>query len=637
MMLNKLLLPVFILFSWSVFGQEVMTPELLLQVGRVSAIGFSDDGQYVLYSVKHFDVAKNEGHSKTYKISVNGGSPEEVSRVSDFIHNDKISPDGTHKIRSKEVKMDKIFGRDYYPELSQSDVMIYNDLNYRHWDQWEDGRYSHVFLYTRSDTGFDKGLDIMNGEPYDCPQKPFGGSGDFIWSPDGKNIVYVTKKSKGKEYAKSTNSDIYSYNIERKTTVNLTAGREGYDQSPAFSPKGQMAWLSMRSPGYESDKNDILVTNGDTTVNLTGHWDRTVNNFKWSNDGQKIFFTAATNGTVQLFEVNYSETSTALPVIKQITSGRFDIRGIIGQSGQELVVSRTDMNHAVELYRVDIATGRMKQLTHVNDELYNSIQLSRIEKRMSKTTDDKDLLSWVIYPPDFDPQKKYPVLLYLQGGPQGALSQFYSFRWNFQLMAAHGYIVLAPNRRGMPGYGVKWNEQISKDYGGQCMKDYLSAIDDFTQESYVDTSRIGAIGASFGGYSSFYLMGHHQGRFKTFVSHDGIFNWTSMYGTTEELWFVNWDLGGPYWEKDNADAQKAYGDFNPVNFVDKWDTPILIIQGGIDYRVPIGQGLEAFQAAQLKGLKSRLLYFPHENHWVLKAQNSLIWHRQFYKWLDETL
>ena len=322
---------------------------------------------------------------------------------------------------------------------------------------------------------------------------------------------------------------------------------------------------------------------------------------------------------------------------RQISDGQFDVNGIVAQSGSNLIVYRRDMNHATEIYSLNISSGAMKKLSNGNDATYKDIKMSKIEKRIVKTTDGKDMPTWVIYPPDFDASKKYPTLLYCQGGPQGALSQFYSFRWNFQLMAAQGYIIVAPNRRGMPGYGVEWNEQISKDYGGQNMADYLSAIDDVDKESYVDTDRLGCIGASYGGYSVFYLASRHEGRFKSFVSHDGIFNWRSMYGTTEELFFVNWDLGGAYWDKENAAAQKSYNEFNPINFVDKWDTPILIIQGGKDFRVPIGQGLEAFQAAQLQGIKSRLLFFPEENHWVLSAQNSLVWQREFYKWLAETL
>ena len=395
--------------------------------------------------------------------------------------------------------------------------------------------------------------------------------------------------------------------------------------------------MRMKRDGYESDKHDIIVRLPEGDVNLTQDWDGTVNGFIWSEDGSKIYFNAPIGGTVHAFQIDvpFGQKNGSKP--KQISQGQFDVNGIIGQSGNHLIVYRRDMNHAPEIYNLNIANGEMKQLSEANDGIYKDIKMSNIEKRMVKTTDGKDMVTWVIYPPDFDPGKKYPTLLYCQGGPQGALSQFYSFRWNFQLMAANGYIIVAPNRRGVPGFGVEWNEQISKDYGGQNMKDYLSAIDDVAKESYVDKDRMGCIGASYGGYSVFYLASRHEGRFKSFISHDGIFNWRSMYGTTEELFFVNWDIGGAYWDKENAAAQRSYTEFNPVNFVDKWDTPIMIIQGGKDFRVPIGQGLEAFQAAQLQGIKSRLLIFPEENHWVLSPQNSLVWQREFFKWLEETV
>jgi len=539
-----------------------------------------------------------------------------------------------HRIVEGEVKIDKVFGTDYYPDLKSANVQIYNSLNYRHWDTWEDGAFGHLFVETVD--GSSK-IDIMAGEPYDCPQKPFGGSEDYTWSPSGNKVLYVTKKKSGVDYSKSTNTDIYEYDLASKTTKNLTEYNKGYDTQPLFSSIGQLAWLQMKRDGYESDKNDIIIFIDDKPVNLTASWDGTVNGFSWSNDGSKIYFTAPVGGTVQLFVLRIPKSADKIMLPKQITDGQFDVNGIIGQAKNIMVVSRRDMNHAPELYTVNLKNGEMSQLTHANDAYYKSISLSKIDKRIIKTTDGKNMVTWVIYPPNFDATKKYPTLLYLQGGPQGALSQFYSYRWNFQLMAAHGYIIVAPNRRGMPGHGVEWNEQISKDYGGQNMQDYLAAIDDVAKEFYVDKDRLGAVGASYGGYSAFYLAAKHEGRFKTFIAHDGIFNWKSMYGTTEELFFVNWDLGGAYWEKDNKAAQKSYTVFNPIEHVQDWNTPMLIIQGGKDYRVPIGQGLEAFQAAQLQGIKSRLLFFPDENHWVLDYQNSLIWHTEFYKWLEETL
>ena len=402
---------------------------------------------------------------------------------------------------------------------------------------------------------------------------------------------------------------------------------------------GELAYLQMQRDGFEADKQDIIVrVNSGAKVNLTGFRDDIhVEGFKWSDDGKFIFFWAPIIGTLQLFKVNHIGLTKMLPRIEQITTGDFDISGIVGIVGQSVIVSRTDFNHASELYSVNINSGAMAQLTHTNDAFYNSIGKVSAERKWINTTDNKKMLVWVVYPPGFDSTKKYPTLLYCQGGPQSPLTQFYSFRWNFQLIASQGYIIVAPNRRGMPGHGTKWNEQISKDHGGQVMNDYLSAIDDVSKSAYVDKNRLGCIGASYGGYSAFYLAGVHNNRFKTFIAHDGIFDTKSMYGTTEELWFLNFDYGGNYWDKNNTATQKAYNQFNPSNFVSKWNTPIFIIQGGKDYRVPIEQGLQAFQAAQLKGIKSKLLYLPDENHWVIGAQNALVWQREFYKWLNETL
>lgn len=626
----------FSFIALSSIAQITLTPRDLIQLNRVGGMGIDKDGN-VIYAVSKVDLESNKKTTRFYSVDLNGENRKEIEDAELRLPDHDVSPDKTKKIVIEDVKIRDVYGKDYYPEMNSSNMMIYNELNYRHWDQWEDGKYSHVLIEDQK-TG--ERMDIMANEPFDCPQKPFGGSEDYIWSPNGKSILYITKKLHGTEYAVSTNSDIYEYNLETKETINLTEENKGYDTQPAFSAEGILAWLQMKRDGYESDKNDIIVRLDGNKINLTANWDGTVNGFYWSNDGKAIFFTAPVLGTVQLFELTLPKLKKGAYQLNephQITKGQFDIRGIVGQSEKTLVVGRGDMNHATELYAVDIKKGEMKQLTHENDSYYNSISLSQVKKRMTKTVDGKDLLSWVIYPPDFDSTKQYPTLLYCQGGPQGALSQFYSYRWNFALMAAHGYIVIAPNRRGMPGYGVAWNEQISKDYGGLNMQDYLSAIDDLSKESYVDKERLGCIGASYGGYSVFYLATMHEGRFKSFIAHDGIFNWKSMYGTTEELFFVNWDLGGAYWDKDNKVAQKSHTVFNPAEHVEKWDTPIMIIQGGKDYRVPIGQGLEAFQAAQLQDIKSRLLYFPDENHWVLDYQNSFIWHTEFYKWLAETL
>lgn len=620
--------------AFTVSAQNVMTIEKLMEVGKVSTLGITKDGKSIIYNVKKYSVAAGSATNTKYIMPIAGGEAKVIDNIDGLLSNDRISADGKMMISSKEVKVKNIYGTDYYPELTKSDVMIYETLNNRHWDEWEDGKFGHVFV-SKAD-GSDA-VDIMANEPHDCPQKPFGGDEDFIWSPDGKNVLYVTKKKYGTAYAVSTNTDIYQYNLETKTTKNLTEGMMGYDIKPSYSSTGMLAFLSMKTDGYESDKNDIIVYDGKTMLNLTKDWDGTVDDYKWSADGKSLYFTAASDGTVQMFSVDYPGATKKLPVVKQVTKGDFDIKNLIGQVGNTFFVERCDMNHASEIYSVDLKTGAMKQLSHINDAFYATITLSKIERRYVTAADGQKMLVWVIYPPNFDATKKYPALLYCQGGPQSPLTQFYSFRWNFQLMAANGYIVVAPNRRGMPGHGVKWNEQISRDYGGLNMKDYLISIDEVSKEPYVDKNRLGCVGASYGGYSVFFLAGIHEKRFKSFIAHDGIFDWRSMYGTTEELFFVNQDLGGPYWDKENASAQKSYNEFNPVNHVKKWDTPIMIIQGEKDYRVPIEQGLAAFQAAQLLGIKSKLLFFPNENHWILKDQDAIVWQREFYKWLGETL
>jgi len=616
-------------------AQNLMTPELLWKLGRVSALGISKDGKNVIYKVSTPSVADNKSSSKYFSIPVNGGNATEISDYKTLLNDKNISPDGKFIVYHEEVKINKILGKDFYPELEKSDVQVYNALDYRHWDTWNEGKFNHVF-YRENKEG-STGTDILKGEAFDSPQKPFGGDEDYIWSPDGKSIVYVTKKKSGTDYAISTNTDIFEYNLESGKTTNRSEGNLGYDTHPVFSPNGDLSWLQMKNDGYESDKNDIIVSFKGMKINLTADWDGTVESFKWSVDGKKVYFTAAVDGTKQLFEVNFPGLTKIAVTVSQITKGDFDVNEIVGFSGSNVVLARADMNHAAELFLYDLKKKTWKQLTSVNKNTFDSLALSKTERRYVTTSDGKKMLVWVILPPNFDPNKKYPTLLYCQGGPQSPLSQYYSYRWNFQLMAANGYIVVAPNRRGMPGHGVKWNEDISKDWGGQVIKDYLSAIDDVAKEKYVDQSRLGCVGASFGGYSVFYLAGMHNNRFKTFISHDGVYNLQSMYGTTEEVFFNNWDHGGAYWEKKNADAQKAYNEFNPINYVDKWNTPIMIVQGGKDFRVPIGQGQEAFQAAQLRGIKSRFLYFPEENHWVLKPQNAIVWQREFFKWLKETL
>ena len=616
------------------FAQKTMTPELLWQVKKVSPIGISDNGEVLFYKVTTPNIEENGFDSKYYAMKVTGGNFAEVTKEEAKVADKNLSADGKYLLMNKAVHINDVTGKDIYKDLPESDAYVFTSLDYRHWDKYNDGSFNHVF-YKDVKTGAE--TDITPGQPYYTPQAPFGGDEDYIWGPKGENIYYVSKKVAGTEYAVSTNTDIYKYNLASKKTENLTEENKGYDTNPAFSKDGALAWLQMKTPGYEADKNDIIVLKDGVKQNLTAQWDGTVASFHWANNNKDIYFTAPVNGTKQLFKVDYPGRTRKMPVVQQLSQGQFDVTSIVAENNGELIVTRTDMNHASEIFSFNLKSKTFKQLTQVNTEFYGKMDLPTVEKRMVKTKDGKQMLVWVILPPNFDKTKKYPTLLYAQGGPQSPLSQFYSFRWNFQLMASQGYIVVAPNRRGMPGHGVEWNEAISGDWGGGAMQDYLDAIDAIAKEPYVDNDRLGAVGASFGGYSVFWLAGNHEGRFKSFIAHDGVFDNRSMYGTTEELFFVNHDMGGAYWEKDNEVAQKTYGEFNPINYVDKWDTPIFIVQGGKDYRVPIEQGLQAFQAAQLRNIKSKLLYLPEENHWVLQPQNALVWQREFFSWLKETL
>ncbi|MFA6151825.1 MAG: S9 family peptidase [Chitinophagaceae bacterium] len=671
--MKKQLLTVAVLAGGAAMAQSKMTPEMLWSLNRVSAGALSADGRSVYISSKKYDLKTEKGNTKQFAVNIASGKKtrfnsaegknifqqtENVWYASDdnFIYrstdegiswanlraiikdaeNFKISPDGKYIAYSKEVLVEPTLAKDVYKDMPKSTAQIYTDLNYRHWDKWSDGKFAHVFI---EPVKGGSAKDLLQDMPFDCPQKPHGGADDFTWSPNSDALVYVCKKKSGKEYAISTNTDLYLYNISTASTVNLTEGMMGYDMNPAFSGDGKfLAFTSMKTDGFEADKNDIVVMDMASKYkrNMTSHWDETVGGFTWSKNNTEIYFTAPWKGTEQLFSVMVPGNLMArnLPVIDQITEGDFDIAGIVGEAKNEIIVSRTDWNHAAEIYAVDKENGGMRAITQENDAMYSTIKMSKISKRFIKTTDGKEMFAWVIYPPDFNPNKKYPTLLYCQGGPQGALSQFYSFRWNFQLMAAQGYIVIAPNRRGMPGWGVKWNADISKDWGGQPMDDYLSAIDDISKERYVDKEKLGCVGASYGGYSVFMLAGIHNNRFKTFISHCGLFDLKSWYGTTEELWFANWDIGGNYWSKN---APESYSKFSPSNYVNNWNTPIMVIQGGMDFRVPIEQGQQAFQAAQLKGLKSKFLFFPNENHWILHAQNAIVWQREYFKWLEETL
>ena len=618
-----------------------LTPEGLLSMGRVSAQGVSKDGKSLIYKVSIPDMEENKMNSQYYQMPIVGGQATQITedQKNTLLDNDRVSPDGKYILSSEKVKLEKVLGSDRYPELKKTSAQVYTSLNYRHWDKWFNGEFDHVFYapYENGQALDDQKKDILGEEPYFCPQQPFGGPEDYIWSPDSKKIIYVCKKEYGTAYAQSTNTDIYAYDIATGNTENLTQKNLGYDLSPAFNKKGKMAWLQMKTPGYEADKTDLVVRTGDLTVNLTGFKDQiNVASFKWGNDDQTLFFIAPVDGTLQVFSVRDIGLTKMIPPIRQISKGDFDVKSILAQVGDELIVEKEDISRATEVYSLNIKTGTLKQISHVDDGVYSHLAPVTSERKWITTQDGHQMMEWIVYPPNFDKNKKYPTLLYCQGGPQSATTQFFSYRWNFQLMASQGYIIVVPCRRGMPGYGTEWNAAVSKHWGGAVIQDYLDAIDDISKEPYVDTARRGCVGASFGGYSVFELAGKHQGRFKTFIAHDGVFDFVSMTGTTDELWFEKWEKGGYYWEKDNQAAQASYA-ASPVNFVQNWDTPIMIVQGGIDYRVPIEQGQGAFQAAQLKGIKSKFLYFPDENHWVLQPQNALVWQREFFSWLKETL
>ncbi|SIT20543.1 S9 family peptidase [Chryseobacterium gambrini] len=647
-------------------AQQLMTPEILWTLKKVGVQAVSPDQSSLIYKIGQTDLKTEKTKSENYFLNVlnnqsvkvdlgkkaliqwdkNGLYAQEGDKI--FLSKDNgktwtefytigeadnivISPDGKKIAFSKQVLVEKVMGKDKYSDTPKTTAQVYTDLNHRHWDYFNEGKYNHVFVVNVSDKA-DSAKDLLEGKMWDSPQRPFGGAEDFIWSPDSAQLLYVTKPKSGKEYSTSTNTDIFAYDLASGTTKNLTESNKGYDVNPKFSPDGKsLLWQSMARDGYEADKNDVKIMDWKSgkTTNLTAGWDESVSgDVFWSGDSKMIYFTAAFRGTKQLFSLDPKNAK-----VQQITKGDFDVNEIFADQKTSLLVGRTDINHATDIFSVNLKNGEMKQVTEANKEMYAQLAQGKSELKMVKTSDGKEMGVWFHYPPNFDPNKKYPTLVYCQGGPQSALTQFFSTRWNFALMAANGYIVVAPNRRGMPGWGTKWNEEISRDWGGQPMRDYLAATDYAKTLPYVDGSRVAAVGASYGGYSVFMLAGIHENRFKTFIAHDGLFDMKSWYLTTEELWFANWDLGSP-WEKPQP---KAYTEFNPSNFVDKWNKPIMIVQGGIDYRVPYEQGQEAFQAAKLRGLKSKLVYFPNENHWVLHPQNGLVWQREFFDWLKETL
>jgi len=657
------------------FTSDIMTPEVLWSFGRVSEPVVSPDNKTILYGITYYDVQQNKGNRELYTIGIDGkdlkritttkfseysalwnpsgkkigflsaesGSMQlwemnpdgsgrkQISSTDSDITGFNYSPDGKKILYTKEIPAEKA-EKSLYDGLPLTSGKVITDLMYRHWDSWVE-TYSHIFIADFNGEKLANDIDILKGEPYECPLKPFGGMEQIAWSPDSKVVAYTCRKKKGREYALSTNSDIYLYNLASKQVTNLSEGMMGYDVAPSFSPDGKkISWQSMEHDGYESDKNRLFIYDfeGKTKKDYSENFDQNVENTAWTADSKSIVFTSDWHATDEIYNLNVADGR-----IQKITEGIHDYTGAI-PVGDKIIATRMSMSMPVEIYSVDMKTGKDTQLTFTNKDVLDQLAFGKVESRMIKTTDNKDMLTWVIYPPHFDPSKKYPTLLYCEGGPQSTVSQFWSYRWNFQMMVANGYIVVAPNRRGLPGFGKAWNEQISGDYGGQNMKDYLSAIDAMSKESFINKDKLGCIGASYGGFSVYWLAGNHNKRFKAFIAHDGMFNLESQYLETEEMWFVNWDLGGSYWDKNNKIAQRSYAN-SPHRFVQNWDTPILVIHSELDYRIPATQGMQAFDAAVLRGVPAEFLYFPDENHWVLKPQNGILWQRTFKSWLDKWL
>lgn len=657
--------------SWS---QQVLTPELLWKLRRVSGGSVSPDGNYLLFAQRVFDMTENKGNTDLFVVELKSGKINQITNTpfsemeaqwgknnaiwflsteKDGLQVWKMNADGSNKTQRSNFKNIELEGfklspnegyivtieavkfgetvQDKYADLPKANARIENDLMYRHWDHYDDHMKRHLFVHFININGYvePRGVDILDGEPFDGILPPFGGTEQFAISNDGNTIVYTSKKLNGKEFARSTNSELYEYTPATRQTKLLTSGYAGYDNNPAYSVNGVLAWTSMARNGFEADKNDLMIRGLDgKDINLTAGTDHTIGSYVWHPDGKKIYFISPAKGTEQIFEVEI-----ATKKIRQISSGQFD-HVSLSVFGDKIYTGRQSMIAPTDLYSIGIKKGEVKQLTNANEDLLKGITLPTVQEKWVTTTDGKQMLVWMVYPPNMVSSKKYPALLYCQGGPQSMVSQFFSYRWNLALMASQGYVVIAPNRRGLPGFGQEWNDAISKDWGGLAMRDYLTATDEAAKMPNIDKDRIGAVGASYGGYSVYMLAGIHENRFKTFISHCGLFNLESWYGTTEELFFADWDHGGPYW----LDENKAnYEKNSPHNYVKNWNTPILVIHGGVDYRVPESEGMQAFQAAQLMGLKSKYLHFPTEGHWVQSPQNGLLWQREFFEWLANDL
>ena len=648
---------------------NLITPEIIQSLTRVYSPSISPDGKWVLFSTSTPDIEENSsssdlflvpleggelrrltasegadyngvwspdgksiaflssrnGSPQIYVISVNGGEAVQMTDIEGGVSFLSWSPDGKYFSFCQDVKLDETV-QEKHLDMDKANVLIYDDLPVRHWDTWEDEKYRHLFIIP-VDGGAP--IDIMEGERFETPMKPFGGGSNIAWSPDGKEIAYTSKKVE--DFEVSTNTDVFVYNLGTKQTTNISEGMMGFDRDPLYSPDGKwIAFHSMKTPGHEADRNRLMLYNRESgeVTELSRNLDQWVGNTVWAPNSEYVYFAAEDGATVQIYRMEVESGSW-----KIITEGVFNHDGglDISPDGETIVYGRRNFNRPTEIYAQPV-DGKPQQLTDINGEVFDRLLPATIEERWFTATDGKKFQSWVVYPPNFDPKKKYPLITYCQGGPQATVSQFFSFAWNFLLMASEGYVVVAPNRRGLPGFGQAWNDAISKDWGGLPMQDILVATDELLKEPYIDKEKAAAIGASAGGYAVFWLAGNHEGRFSAFVSHCGVFNLESMYGATEELWFTNWENGGPYWDKRFI---KNYDKHSPHRYADKWDTPILIVTGELDYRVPYTQSLEAFTVAQVKGIPSKLIHYPNENHWVLHPQEQIIWHREVFNFLDE--
>ena len=681
-----------------------MTPETLWAMGRIGGASASPDGKTIAYQVGYYSVKENKSHQMLYTVSADGKRQQALTTTAAsetdaaWINGGKriaflskgqlwsMNVDGSDrrqltksdidiegfKFSPDEKKVLLIKSRPYHESIQKNpdDLplatgRVVTDLNYRHWDHYVES-VAHPFVANVTENGVDNGKDIIDGEPYECPMAPFGGIEQLAWSPDSKTIAYTCRKKTGVDYAISTDSDIFLYDVTTGSTKNLCKPEGykapevdattslknqavnkqesdvnvGYDTNPQFSPDGKfIAWQSMKHDGYESDRNRLCVYNLATGEKnyVAEQFDSNVDAFCWAADSKTLYFIGCWHACVNMYQTNLNGD------VKQLTDDWMDFGSIqmLGNTGK-ILASRHSISQADELYIItpgkDVKKTKVQQVTWENKAFYDQLEMGKVQKRWVKTTDGKQMLVWVILPPHFDENKKYPTLLFCEGGPQSPVSQFWSYRWNFQIMAANDYIVIAPNRRGLPGFGSEWNEAVSGDWTGQCMDDYLSAIDDAANNlPYVDKDRLGCVGASFGGFSVYYLAGHHNKRFKAFIAHDGAFNLESMYTDTEEAWFSNWEYDDAYWKYVKTNRAKRTYSHSPHKFVDKWDTPILCIHGEMDYRINANQGFGAFNAARLRGIPAELLIFPDENHWVLKPQNGVLWQRTFFGWLDKWL